>query len=371
MEEIQGHKTGVMPADLLKSYRERLERSLGFVSRSRELRQIVAALPDYAGDKKPITIVGPLGTGRRTVAKAIHLSSPDWWRPFVEVDLTGRADEEALKYLYGYKEGHIFAPSEIKPGIISKASQSTLCLKNFDRYSKAVQTELHNLYVKHEYQPVSSQQTEALGCRFIFTVQNEPKELSKVGYVGEEMCKVLSERMITLPPLSKRRDDIAPLAEKFIRECCNELCIPLKTLSKEAEKWLKKAPWNKNAGQLKKSIYFACLNTEDAVLCPNHFALAHDGNIGDYQQKQLDELSIQSLVEAKLRSFLGRLGKFEATDIHEAIMSRVEEPLLRLVLDKVRGNQIKASRILGINRNTLRTKLTTYNIKIAKDGRIR
>lgn len=358
----------VVPADLMKSYRENLERELGLVGKSRDLKQIKASLRDYANSTRTLTIAGPSSTGRKTIARAVHLSGPDWWRPFIEADLTGIDDEYSLKFIFGHREGHIFSSSEFKPGLVTLASSSTLCLSNFDNYSKAVQREIFNSYVDRKFKPVAGVDTKPLDCRIVFTVGGKPAELKKSGRVDEEVCGMLSEKIVGIPPLSKRRDDIVPLAEKFVNDCSKEFGTPPKKLSKEAERWLKKAPWNQNINQLKKSVYSACLNTSDNLLYPNHFALAHDGNLESYQEKQLEELSIQSLIEMKLESFLGRLGKFEASHVYEAIMNRVEEPLLRMVLDYAKGNQIRASRMLGINRNTLRTKLNKYKIK--QTGRV-
>lgn len=354
---------GVLPADLMRAYRERLEGELGFIGKSRQMRQIKDAISNYAAQTRAVTIVGPEGNGRRTVAKAIHMANSDWWRSFVEADLSGVDEKNAMRFLFGHQEEHIFSSSEFKPGLISMASNSTLCLKNFDRYSKVLQKELCDAYTSRQFRAIYEKEPRPLLCRFIFTVQNAPVELKKLGYIEEDASAMLSEKVISIPPLSSRKDDIVPLAEKFVRDCCAQFGLPLKRLSKEAERWLKKAPWNRNVNQLKKSIYFACFNTDDGLLFPKHFALAHDGNMDGYQEKQLEEVSVQSIVEAKLKSFLGRLGEFEATHLHEAIMGRVEEPLLKLVMEYAKGNQIRASRMLGINRNTLRAKLNKYEIK--------
>lgn len=360
---------GIIPSDLMRSYRDRLEKDLGLIHESKILKQIVLDIKELSSDKKAVTIIGPIGSGRRTIARVLHLSSSDWWRPFIEVDLFGFSDEDSQKYLFGYEEDHFFSATEKRPGMLSLANRSTICFKNFDRYSRSIHRQLYDLHLNRTYSPISSKEVKQFDGRLVFTVQNEIDDLKKTGFIDEDVSHMLCEKTIDLPPLSKRKDDIVPLAQKFVTECCKEFGVSAKALSKETEKWLKKAPWNKNATQLKKSIYFACFNTSDNVLDPNHFALAHDGNFFDYQEKQLDELSIQSLVELKLESFLGRLGNFEASHLYEAIISRVEEPLLRRVMEYAKENQIKASRMLGINRNTLRTKLEKYKIK--KSGRAR
>lgn len=363
--------TDTVPSALMTNFRERLEGDLTFIGKSRHLKQVLSAIPELTAEKKPITIVGPLGAGRATLAKAIHLGSSSWWRPFVETDLTGLEDEEALKNLVGYGEGHLFSSPEIKPGFFHRASNSTIILKNFDRYSKDIQNQICQVYLNKRYSPISTKEEVELDCRFVFTVGSSPEDLSRIGFLSDEVCSMVSQRTLSIPSLSKRKDDILPLAYKFIKECSLEFGLREKKLSKEAERWIKKAPLKDNANQLKRGVYFACLNTDDDTLYPEHFALAHDGNMDGYQDKQLDELSIQSIIELKLESFLGRLGKFEAKHLYEAIIDRVEEPLLRLVMKYAGGNQINASRILGINRNTLRTKLRKHNIKVSRNGGVK
>lgn len=363
---IREFGTKTIPAELMKSYRDVLNRGLDFVGKSKQLKDIRSEISRYSAGRGEITIVGPNGAGRKTLARAIHFESSDWWRPFVEADLAGMDEDVASRLLFGHKEGHIFSPDEVTPGLVNKAQQSMLCFKNFDTYSKGVQDAICRLHRSRKYHPFSGGEAVSLDCRIIFTIRNEPADLKKAGYISDDVFTMLSENVVVLPPLSKRKDDVLPLVEKFIRDCCIEFGLPFRKLSKDAEKYLKKAPWNSNVTQLKKAVYFACVNTADAVLSPAHFALAHDGNIEAFQEKQLGELSLQELIEAKLEVFLGKLGKFEATNLYEAIIGRVEEPLLRLVMNYAKGNQIKASRILGINRNTLRSMLARHDIKIAR-----
>jgi two-component system nitrogen regulation response regulator GlnG len=368
MQDAAEQRGGVIPSGLMRSYREQLESDLELVFESRQMKQIVDILPQYASEKVPVTVEGPVGAGKGAIARAIHLASPDWWRPFVEVDCSGMDDEVARRYLFGYEEPHLFSFKEIRQGIIAKASQTTLCIKNFDRYSRAAQAEFCDLVKNRGFRSAGGREEKLSNCRVVVTVQKSPDELKKGGYIDEDGRQLISRRVISVPPLSKRKEDIVPIAVKFIGQCCGEFGMPAKRLAKDAERWLRKAPWQKNALQMKKIVYMACLNTGGQILHPEDFALAHDGNLESYQEKQLDELSIQTIIEAKLSSFLGRLGSFEAKHLYDAIIERVEEPLLRLVMDYSRGNQLRASSILGINRNTLRAKLNKHKIK-ARRGR--
>ena len=75
---------------------------------------------------------------------------------------------------------------------------------------------------------------------------------------------------------------------------------------------------------------------------------------------RLDTYSLEAIVELKISRVLDQFGKFPPDDLHDLIMSKVEKPLLGQILRRTGGNQVHASRILGINRNTLRKKMKIY-----------
>lgn len=77
---------------------------------------------------------------------------------------------------------------------------------------------------------------------------------------------------------------------------------------------------------------------------------------------KLDKYAIEDVVEFKISRFLDQIGSFYPENVHELIMTKVEKPLLAQVLKRVGGNQVHASRILGINRNTLRKKMKIYGL---------
>jgi DNA-binding protein Fis len=76
----------------------------------------------------------------------------------------------------------------------------------------------------------------------------------------------------------------------------------------------------------------------------------------------LDKYSIEDIVELKISRFLDQIGTFYPDDMHNLIMAKVEKPLLIQMLRRVGGNQVQASKILGINRNTLRKKMKQYGL---------
>ena len=79
------------------------------------------------------------------------------------------------------------------------------------------------------------------------------------------------------------------------------------------------------------------------------------------------ETSLEALVDIKLRSCMNGIEKLDKGDIHAMVLEQVERPLIRFILEKTRWNQVKAADILGINRNTLRKKITELGIELKRD----
>lgn len=75
---------------------------------------------------------------------------------------------------------------------------------------------------------------------------------------------------------------------------------------------------------------------------------------------RLDKYALEAIVEAKISRFLDQIGTYYPEDLHSLIMKKVEKPLLGQILRRTGGNQVHASKILGINRNTLRKKMKLY-----------
>ncbi|MFO7830915.1 MAG: helix-turn-helix domain-containing protein [Desulfuromonadaceae bacterium] len=84
--------------------------------------------------------------------------------------------------------------------------------------------------------------------------------------------------------------------------------------------------------------------------------------MNDEQPHTAETRSLESLIESKLRMALMQEDIIEINDLYNMVLYQMERPLLRIILEKTGGNQLLAAKILGINRNTLRKKMTTLGI---------
>ena len=77
--------------------------------------------------------------------------------------------------------------------------------------------------------------------------------------------------------------------------------------------------------------------------------------------------SLEALITRKLNSSLAQMNVQELDNLYEMVLHQMERPLINIVMDKTRGNQVRAAEILGINRNTLRKKIQTLGIPLKKE----
>jgi two-component system nitrogen regulation response regulator GlnG len=170
---------------------------------------------------------------------------------------------------------------------------------------------------------------------------------------------------INLVPLRERREDIPLLVQYFLNRVCVEMDVPLKQCSDEATALLSAYSWPGNVRELENAIKRAVILSSDPQLTPADFpGLESAPGI----EKSGDrDASLEELVDGKLRSCLHGIEQLENGEIHSMVLEQVERPLIRIILEKTRWNQVKAADILGINRNTLRKKISELGIEMKRD----
>ena len=153
-------------------------------------------------------------------------------------------------------------------------------------------------------------------------------------------------------PLKDRKDEILLLVMKFILLSKEQLDTETVELSKEAEEFLLTYEWS-DEGELEIAVKRACILSGGRVLQAEDF---------DLQQRQAR--SIGKFVESKLQSFMRNIKRFETFNLYDMVIPEVERSLILMVMKETKGNQVKAAKLLGINRNTLRSKIKKLGIKI-------
>ncbi len=153
-------------------------------------------------------------------------------------------------------------------------------------------------------------------------------------------------------PLKDRKDEIIGLARQYVKNSSTELNTEAKSISKEAEKYLLEHDWPGDEDELKIKVMRACV-------------LSNGPEVGlhDFDTDQRRIKSIGKFIEDRLSGFMQSIKRFDSFNLYSMVIPEVEKSLIMMVLKETRGNQVKAANLLGINRNTLRSKIKKLGIK--------
>ncbi|HEY0725388.1 MAG TPA: helix-turn-helix domain-containing protein, partial [Pyrinomonadaceae bacterium] len=169
---------------------------------------------------------------------------------------------------------------------------------------------------------------------------------------------------IHLPPLRERRGDISLLIGYFIEKINREMGIQISGISPEAQKLLEDHSWPGNVRELENTLIRAAVLSSGPILFPKDFTLQNKPAVSTLE---VDQLSLEEIIRHKLEDYFRRMEGVDVDNLYSLVIERIERPLIELTLKKTKGNQIKAAEILGINRNTLRKKISDLGIELKKD----
>lgn len=160
-----------------------------------------------------------------------------------------------------------------------------------------------------------------------------------------------------------KRREVMHRAEEILRECCKTLELAEKSFGKGAREWISRRRWADDPAEMRRIIYYAVLaapsKTIEAVHFPPRGRIDHEA----FGRSEFEALSLEDVVRQKVSHFFERLGKVEVCGVHNTVLAQVEKPLIECCLKWAGENQLKAARVLGINRNTLRKKIKALGIK--------
>jgi DNA-binding NtrC family response regulator len=169
----------------------------------------------------------------------------------------------------------------------------------------------------------------------------------------KDLYTILNSVPLRVPSLRERKEDILPIAEYFLEKTVAKFGTGAKELSKEAEDFLLKYDWPGDVCELDEMIKKAVLLTSAEMIERKDLVL---GNVNC--------CSIKDFLEEKLKRYLKEMTQLNNCNLYSTVLSEVERSLISIVLKETGGNQLKAAKTLGINRNTLRTKIKEYQIRV-------
>ncbi|MDX2480509.1 MAG: sigma-54 dependent transcriptional regulator [Desulfuromusa sp.] len=337
--------------------------SLGrsIIGNSPPMQEIYKILGRVAGSDVTILVTGESGTGKELIARAIHVNSQRLGSPFIALNCAAIPRELLETELFGHERGAFTGATERKTGKFEQADGGTLFLDEIGDMPLELQAKLLRVLQEKEITRTGGNQTLRVDVRIVAATNQNIASLVKVKRFREDLYYRLNVVPIKLPALRERRDDIPMLTDFFLQKSKQDLGIEAKECNAKTLDLFRSHDWPGNIRELENAIKRAALLSPNQVLMPADFP-----ELLGVEVIQRQGESLESLVAQKLENSLVRMNLQEMNNLYEMVLHQIERPLINIVLQKTRGNQIRTAEILGINRNTLRKKIKTLEIDVKR-----
>ena len=340
--------------------------SLPIIGRSAAMQDIYRLIARLTQTDLTVTIIGESGTGKELVAKALHDFSRRRKGPFVAVNMAAIPRELIESELFGHEKGAFTGAASRMAGRFEQAEGGSLFLDEIGDMPLEAQTRLLRVLQQGEYTSVGGSSPIKTNVRIIAATHRDLRQLISQGFFREDLFFRLNVVPLRLPPLRERLEDIPDLVRHFL-ETAVEDGLPRKEISSAAIDRLKTHRWPGNVRELENLIKRLMAMEIDDVISAESVDREIDGQGAPEQvsaSQGSDADTISDYMEQHLARYMAGFGEnLPPEGLYDRILAEIEPPLLRAVLAATNGNQLRAADVLGINRNTLRSKIKQRNIR--------
>lgn len=331
------------------------------VGQSPAMQAVYQIIGRAAVSDETVLIMGESGTGKELVAELIHQNSPRSDNPFVVVDCSAIPVSLIESTLFGHVKGAFTDAHTDRKGKFEQADSGTIFLDEIGELPIEIQMKLLRVLQEREIEPVGSNGTRPIDVRIIAATNRQLDTAVSQKTFRDDLYYRLNVIPISLPPLRERKGDIPQLIDLFTSQFAQEYQLPKVGISSETIKQLVDYSWPGNVRELENAIKRALVMCSGQMLLKEHFSQIFDKTPDSTLDNQDLDHQVFSLLQGEVVRYLD--SEAEDGELHAAIRAIFEKPLFEIVLEHTEGNRSKASEILGINRNTLHTKLNEYGIK--------
>jgi two-component system nitrogen regulation response regulator GlnG len=281
--------------------------------------------------------------------------------PFIPVNMAAIPKDLIESELFGHEKGSFTGAHQKSDGKFKQAEKGTLFLDEIGDMPLDAQTRLLRVLQEGEYTSVGGKERIKVDVRIITATNKDLKKLIDLGVFREDLYYRLNVVPIETPPLRDRIEDIPELIEHFLIKT-EKSGLPSKKIDNDAIEAMKSYKWPGNVRELENFILrISALYSEDLL---NIEIIESELERLEGNNKNIDELNLSSLIDHYFKRSKDKLLNNNNKNIYSVIIEKVEKSLIENILDYTNGNQLKASEILGLNRNTLRKKIGDLSIDL-------
>ena len=333
------------------------------VGRSPSMQELYKSIARLSQNDLTVMIYGESGTGKELVAKALHKYSARSEKPFIALNMAAIPNDLIESELFGHEKGSFTGAHQKSDGKFKLAEKGTLFLDEIGDMPIDAQTRLLRVLQEGEFTPIGGKEKILADTRIIAATHKNLSSLIEKGEFREDLFYRLNVVPINIPPLRERKEDIPELVNHFL-EKAKTLKLEPKKFNTESFQILEKYQWPGNVRELENFILKLCALYADEIIM-NEDLVKEIKNLQKLDQQMLDNDSqFSKILENYLSKNINKINTEYQGDVYNYFVTELEKVLLFEVLKNKNGNQLKAAELLGLNRNTLRKKITELNISI-------
>ncbi len=301
------------------------------IGKSQAMETVLQTLNKVARTEANILVIGENGTGKELIVKEIHNLSRRAGEVFISIDIGTITETLFESEMFGHIKGAFTDAREDKTGWFETADGGTLFLDEIGNLSLTMQSKLLAAIQNRIICKVGSKTPIPFDIRLICATNKNLEEMVSQNLFREDLYYRINTIVIEIPPLRDRGEDIVLLSEYFLKEYSNKYeKFNLKFSSKTLDK-LMKYNWPGNVRELRHTIEKAVILCDSDILTPEDFVISHK--------------SQQPFLQQKPQTF-----------------DEIEKRALQMALGNNNGSVLKASKELGLARQTMYNKMQKYNL---------
>jgi len=342
------------PRDLfgaIITFAEQTDRSVNLpeiIGKSDELAQVLDLVAKVASTSATVLLTGESGTGKELIADALHHLSHRKDKPLIKLNCTAIPEGLLESELFGHEKGAFTGAIRKKPGKFELANGGTIFLDEIGDMSPSTQAKVLRVLQEKDFTPLGGEQVNKVDVRIIAATNKDLPDEIRQGRFREDLFYRLNVITISIPSLRERKSDIPVLAAHFLERVAKKNNVDKKSLSRSAHDRLLAHSWPGNIRELENALERAFLLSDGSIIQPEDLPITPNAS----------RLSAGALGLVPSTYEIERAKGASLNDTIEAF----EKELIMQALKKSDGVQVKAAKILGLNRKNLWHKIKKHNI---------
>ncbi len=331
-----------------RSLKKELNKEYSFqnlVGNSSAMHQIYEMVKRVSATPTNILVTGESGTGKEMVAKAIHYNGPLKDKPFITVNCGAIPESLMESEMFGHKKGSFTGAVADKAGLFEVADGGTLFLDEVGELPITIQVKLLRAIQERVIRRVGSTEDTHVTVRLIAATNRDLEQMVSESTFRQDLFYRLNVIQIKTPPLRERKDDIALLAEHFLKKYNERLGKVVNSISENAMNILKKYDYPGNVRELENIIERTVALEAGASILPESLPPFVKTTSGSRQMVSSEGIEITE----------------EGIDL-EKVLGQIEKELIIKAIHAANGVKKRAAGLLDISFRSMRYRVEKYNL---------